>query len=81
MTRGFRRVRGGYRAGSTPKKVFVRALTRHARRVLCTPTLEPRYRHGRPRTMLSAEQMRSLPDVFRTITDPRSRYPDFANSA
>ena len=74
MTRGFRRVRGGYRAGSTPKKVFVRALTRHARRVLCTPTLEPRYRHGRPRTMLSAEQMRSLPDVFRTITDPRSRY-------
>ena len=30
MTRGFRRVRGGYRAGSTPKKVFVRALTRHA---------------------------------------------------
>ena len=24
--------------------------------------------------MLSAEQMRSLPDVFRTITDPRSRY-------
>ena len=50
------------------------ALTRHARRVLCTPTLEPRYRHGRPRTMLSAEQMRSLPDVFRTITDPRSRY-------
>ena len=26
MTRGFRRVRGGYRAGSTPKKVFVRAL-------------------------------------------------------
>ena len=50
------------------------APTRHARRVLCTPTLEPRYRHGRPRTMLSAEQMRSLPDVLRTITDPRSRY-------
>ena len=24
--------------------------------------------------MLSAEQMRSLPDVFRTITDPHSRY-------
>ena len=24
--------------------------------------------------MLSADQMRSLPDVFRTITDPRSRY-------
>ena len=24
--------------------------------------------------MLSAEQMMSLPDVFRTITDPRSRY-------
>ena len=54
MTRGFRRARGGYRAGSTPKKVFVRALTRHARRVLRSPTLEPRYRHGRPRAMLSA---------------------------
>ena len=26
MTRGFRRVRGGYRAGSTPKKVLVRPL-------------------------------------------------------
>ena len=74
MTRGFRRARGGYHAGSTPKKVFVRALTRHARRVLRSPTLEPRYRHGRPRIMLSAEQMRSLPDVLRTITDPRSRY-------
>ena len=34
MTRGFRRVRGGYRAGSTPKN---RALTRHARRVLFPP--------------------------------------------
>ena len=53
MTRGFRRARGGYRAGSTPKKVFVRALTRHARRVLRSPTLEPRYRHGRPRIMLA----------------------------
>ena len=74
MTRGFRRARGGYHAGSTPKKVLVRPLTRHARRVLRHPTLAPRYRHGRPRTMLSADQMKSLPDVFRTLTDPRSRY-------
>ena len=35
MTRGFRRVRGGYRAGSTPKKVFVRALTRASFAVSC----------------------------------------------
>ena len=73
-TRGFRRVRGGYRSGSTPKKVFVRPLTRHARRVLCRPTLAPHYRHGRPRAMLSAEQMKSHPDVLRTLTDPRSCY-------
>ena len=52
--------RPGYRAGSTPKKVFVRV----ARPSRATPTLEPRYRHGRPRTMLSAD---GLPDVFRTI--------------
>ena len=74
LTRGFRRVRGGYRSGSTPKRVFVRPLTRYARRVLRSPALELRYRHGRLRAMLSAEQMQSLPDVFRALTDPRSRY-------
>ena len=29
---------------------------------------------GDREAMLSAEPMKSLPDVFRTLTDPRSRY-------
>ena len=74
MTRGYRRCRGGYRAGSTPKRVLVRPLTRHARCVLRGPILEPCYRHGRSRKMLTADQMKSLPDFFWTITDPRSRF-------
>ena len=36
MTRGFRRARGGYRAGSTPKKVLVRPLSRQWRSVVAS---------------------------------------------
>ena len=35
--------------------------------------LDPRLRHGVPKTMLSAAQMRSLPVFFHDIDDPRRR--------
>ena len=71
-TRGFRRTRQGY--GTTalsPKRVFVRPLQVNARAVLSNPLLEPRYRTGEPKIMLTADQMRMLPDFFADIPDPR----------
>ena len=73
-TLGYQRVRGGYsKTRKTPKRVFVQALQRSARRLLSSPLLEPRYTTGAPRMKLSAEQMRSLPGFFSLITDPRRR--------
>jgi hypothetical protein len=72
LTRGYRRTRQGYSSQSlSPKKVFVRALQNHARTVLCQPVLQPPYRQGVPKMMLSAQQMQSLPDFFLDIADPR----------
>ncbi len=73
-TRGFRRVRGGYAAAPTgPKLVFVRPLVAHARARLTRPTLHPDDRHGGPKGMLAADTMRSLPNFFVDIDDPRRR--------
>jgi len=71
-SRGFRRTRAGYdnRAG-TPKQVFVRVLLGNARARLCGPILDPRYRYGVPKMLLTADQMRSLPEFFADIPDPR----------
>ena len=64
-TRGFRRTRQGYRPEAhSSKRVFVRPLHPQARIRLARPHLDPRYRYGAPRLMLSAEHMRSLPDFF-----------------
>lgn len=71
-TRGFRRTRAGYSATArAPKKVFVQPLQTDARRVLAQPRLEFPYTHGVPKTMLSADQMRVLPEFFADIPDPR----------
>ncbi len=73
-TRGFRRVRGGYSAAPTaPKLVFVRPLVADARARLTRPALHPIDRHGGPKAMISADTMRSLPDHFADIDDPRRR--------
>ena len=73
-TRGFRRVRGGYRdAPGGPKLVFVRPLVADARERLTRPALDPIDRHGGPKAMISADTMRSLPDYFADIDDPRRR--------
>ena len=73
-THGFRRVRGGYSAvAAAPKLVFVRPLVPDARARLTRPALDPADRHGGPKAMISADTMRSLPDCFADIDDPRRR--------
>jgi hypothetical protein len=71
-TQGFRRTRQGYSGTArSPKKVFVRPLQDDARTVLSRPGLASPYRTGAPKMLLTADQMRSLPDFFRDIPDPR----------
>ena len=71
-TRGFRRTRSGYSdTAQTPKRVFVRPLVARAKAHLSQPWLDPAYRHGAPKMMLSAEHMCSLPAFFAEIPDPR----------
>ncbi len=76
-TRGFNRTREGPYSYSTtvqhPKRVFVRSLSRHARAQLSAPILNPQLCHGAPKIMLTADQMRSLPEFFSDVTDPRRK--------
>jgi hypothetical protein len=73
-TRGFRRTRQGYSSTpQSPKKVFVRALQVDAQALLSRPVLDFPYRTGAPKIMLSADIMRSLPEFFFDISDPRRR--------
>jgi hypothetical protein len=72
LTRGFRRTREGYSANApSPKLVFVLPVQRDARAQLSRSILDPIYRTGAPKIMLTAEQMRTLPDFFNDIPDPR----------
>jgi hypothetical protein len=72
LTRGYRRIRGGYSAeADAPKRVFVRPLCRDSRARLTHPDRERLELTGAPKIMLNAEQMRALPLCFTTIADPR----------
>ena len=72
LSRGYRRTRQGYsHTLHAAKKMFVKALQTDARTVLSQPVLQHPYGQGGPKIMLSAEQMRSLPDFFIDIADPR----------
>ncbi len=72
LTRGYRRTRQGYSATAlSPKKVFVKPLQSDARTLLTRPVLPIPYRQGVLKIMLSAQQMRLLPDFFIDIADPR----------
>ena len=63
LTQGYRRTREGYSAQAVaPKRIFVRPLRSDARAQL----------RGAPKIMLNAEQMRHLPQYFKTIPDPPS---------
>jgi hypothetical protein len=72
LTRGYRRIREGYSAqANAPKRVFVRPLCRNSRARLTHPNRDHLQLTGAPKIMLNAQQMRSLPQCFTIITDPR----------
>jgi hypothetical protein len=76
-TKGFHRTRKGYSAiAQSPKMVFVKPLIPNAQALLSRPVLQPAYRTGGPKIMLSAQQMQSLPRLFcrnpRSATCPRT---------
>ena len=72
LTQGYRRTRAGYSAeAEAPKRVFVRPLRRDARVRLTHPDRFQLKLTGAPKIMLNADQMRSLPQCFTTLDDPR----------
>ena len=74
LTQGYRRTREGYSAeADAPKRVFVRALCRDPRAQLTHPRWDQLQLTGAPKLLLNAQQMRSLPQCFTSIADPRRR--------
>ena len=74
LTQGFRRTRAGYsQAHHAPKRVFVYPLCRNPKVLLTQADRAQLQLTGKPNIMLSAAQMRILPDFFNDIADPRSR--------
>jgi len=76
LTLGYRRTREGYSAQAdvSPKQVFVRPLCRDARVQLTQPGRDRfQLTGGVPKIMLNAQQMRLLPQCFKTIPDPRRK--------
>jgi len=72
LTQGYRRIRGGYSAAvDAPKRVFVRPLCRHPQVLLTHPDRGHLQLTGVSNIMLTATQMRTLPDFFNDIPDPR----------
>lgn len=72
-TKGFRRSQKSYGPQQQSlKMVLVRPLERRVQSLLSRPVLDPLYCHGAPKMLLTADQMRSLPDFFKTIPDPRT---------
>jgi hypothetical protein len=71
-TRGYRRIPGGYSATArSPKKIFVRPLHPRARTLLCQASLETVEGTSGAKLMLTAGQLRALPQFFQDIPDPR----------
>jgi hypothetical protein len=74
LTLGYRRTREGYSAHADgSKRVFVRPLCRDSREQLNHTSRDGFQLTGGPKIMLNAEQMRQLPQCFKTIPDPRRR--------
>jgi Domain of unknown function (DUF4338)/DDE_Tnp_1-associated len=71
-TRGYRRIPGGYSATvQSPKKIFVRPLHPRARTLLCQASFETIEGPVGAKLMLTAAQLRALPQFFHEIPDPR----------
>lgn len=74
LTQGYRRTRAGYSAQhQAPKRVFVYPLCRNPQALLTKADRAQLQLTGKPNIMLTADQMRILPDFFNDIPDPRSR--------
>ena len=72
LTRGFRRTTAGYSSQTEHKKMlFVKPLHRRAQKVLSHNTLSHHFNLGEIKMKITAGQMRSLPDFFKSVTDPR----------
>jgi hypothetical protein len=72
LTQGYRRTRDGYSAdANAPKRVFVRPLCRDPQARLTDPDRTHLQLTGDAKIMLTADQMRCLPDFFNDIPDPR----------
>ena len=72
MTRGFRRTTAGYSAQSEHKKlIFVKPLHRRAQAILSHHQLSSHFMLGEVRMKITAQQIRSLPQFFMDINDPR----------
>lgn len=71
-TRGFTRKNYGYtkKVGSS-KLIFVKPLHKYAKRILSHPFLGDDYKAAGGKMKIKAEHMRSLPDFFKMIADPR----------
>ena len=73
-TKGYRRVLFGQsKSATSPKLVFVQPLHRQTRVLLSHPLLGQPYKTGVPRMKLNAESMKSLPEFFKKIKDPRRK--------
>jgi len=71
-TKGYRRTRSGYSERTqSAKLIFMLPLQRNAQSLLSRPFLNDRYRTGKARMKLTANQMLSLHDFFKGIDDPR----------
>ena len=74
MTQGYRRTREGYSADAcAPKLVFVYPLCHNPQALLTQADRAQLQLKGKPNIMLTADQMRILPDFFNDIPDPRLR--------
>lgn len=71
-TRGFRRTTTGYSPQTKNiKQLFVKPLHRRAQKVLSQHKLSPHFNLGEIKMKITTKQMRSLPDFFKGVTDPR----------
>jgi hypothetical protein len=73
LTRGFARCSGGWKRHGNPKLIFVRDVSRGARRLLSDPIPSQRLGQGVAKMKLVDNELASLQQVLRQIPDPRKR--------
>ncbi len=72
FTKGFRRTTEGYSTQTESRKlIFVKVLHRRAQHILSHPQLSPHFKLGEVKMKITTAHMRSLPEFFKQIDDPR----------